>query len=648
MSEPCRLFVASSSAVKDEFLSEIVATLVDKFDVHPWHEEFPPGQYTLETLTEQTNVSDLALFVFAKDDALAGDPAAPVYVPRDNVVFECGLFLQALSRDRVIILQERGTKAPIDLAGLTVLPYRSDPHAAKMADINQAARKVIDKWKDISPRNRELQLQFSDGGLGLKDAVQKTQRRLNKLANRLNDFARSRRSVELEPFWFDSEPSSVTTYAEALNLVTRRFWTTTFLSSGFWTRNDADVIAANANMMRRVAPTGDVRRLFMLQHSIQDEITEQTDQRILKRQMGKHREINELDTQTRKLHQTIQQLMRAGCKVRFGFDGDSDYRTLPDQMSFDPVDCEIAIYDDERVDVFRGGRSGHISGVKCYTSAMENFRESYHATAVEYFEKLWEAGCEAESFFEQLRDGHDRAATKIDYESNWLALYEFSLSEADRELKIVEINRVRECLNELKLWGTFHKALDVGTCTGRYPIYFASENGVRGDGKVVGIDDDMDCVRFARSNISLHCPNDARVKIVKANILSVAPEEVGGPFNIVTCMLGTLSHCGHGRQQSSNGAGFGDALQKALTKLRDLLAPGGILVLGTWSSYARTSKNMLEIYKPSQRDRLAEWTPPIAELRERRLAQAGLQILQVATPHQRIDLTVCMRDVASA
>jgi predicted nucleotide-binding protein len=40
-------------------------------------------------------------------------------VPRDNVLFEAGYFIQAKGKDRVLIVREAGAKMPADLGGMS-------------------------------------------------------------------------------------------------------------------------------------------------------------------------------------------------------------------------------------------------------------------------------------------------------------------------------------------------------------------------------------------------------------------------------------------------------------------------------------------------------------------------------------------------
>ena len=64
--------------------------------------------------------------------------------PRDNVVFEAGLFGGALGIRRTFILHANGAKLPTDLLGLTSIRYDPDTTPAIVRQINQTLRKAIE------------------------------------------------------------------------------------------------------------------------------------------------------------------------------------------------------------------------------------------------------------------------------------------------------------------------------------------------------------------------------------------------------------------------------------------------------------------------------------------------------------------------
>ena len=93
---------------------------------------------------------DFAAFVFAQDDwtsPSAGDPGTAVpgqASPRDNVVFEAGLFGGALGMRRTFILHANGAKLPTDLLGLTSVRYDPELSPHELKTVNQKVRKAIE------------------------------------------------------------------------------------------------------------------------------------------------------------------------------------------------------------------------------------------------------------------------------------------------------------------------------------------------------------------------------------------------------------------------------------------------------------------------------------------------------------------------
>ncbi len=104
----------------------------------------------MQRLLDLTREVDFAAFVFARDDWTSestptSDAAEQGQAsPRDNVVFEAGLFGSALGMRRTFILHASGAKLPSDLLGLTSVRYDQATTAAEMKGINQKLRKAIE------------------------------------------------------------------------------------------------------------------------------------------------------------------------------------------------------------------------------------------------------------------------------------------------------------------------------------------------------------------------------------------------------------------------------------------------------------------------------------------------------------------------
>jgi predicted nucleotide-binding protein len=145
-----RIFLGSSGK-QEKLLQALTRGLADVARVDPWTTSFNPGTTTLERLLELAHEVDFAAFVFAQDDwTTASPPAAPATgagqaSPRDNVVFEAGLFGGVLGMRRTFILHANGAKLPSDLLGLTCVRYGDAATPAEVRAVNQKLRKAIER-----------------------------------------------------------------------------------------------------------------------------------------------------------------------------------------------------------------------------------------------------------------------------------------------------------------------------------------------------------------------------------------------------------------------------------------------------------------------------------------------------------------------
>ncbi|HKS55082.1 MAG TPA: TIR domain-containing protein [Steroidobacteraceae bacterium] len=147
MNKP-RIFLGSSAA-QTKLLQSLTRGLEDIAQVEPWTASFNPGTTTLGRLLELTREVDFAAFVFARDDwtvkgAASAASDAGQASPRDNVVFEAGLFGGVLGMRRTFILHASGAKLPTDLLGLTCIRYGEELTTAEIKGINQKLRKAIE------------------------------------------------------------------------------------------------------------------------------------------------------------------------------------------------------------------------------------------------------------------------------------------------------------------------------------------------------------------------------------------------------------------------------------------------------------------------------------------------------------------------
>jgi predicted nucleotide-binding protein len=101
----------------------------------------------MDDLQKVLEEADFAVLVATPDDMVTSR-GKEQSAPRDNVVFELGLVIGALSRSRSFLLCGRGVdmKLPTDLLGLTPLEYDADASVAlsdRIAPVANDLREII-------------------------------------------------------------------------------------------------------------------------------------------------------------------------------------------------------------------------------------------------------------------------------------------------------------------------------------------------------------------------------------------------------------------------------------------------------------------------------------------------------------------------
>ena len=146
-----RVFIISSAEALG--VARIIQNALshDHFVVTLWTDGvFKIASYALESLEVAVDESDFAIAVAHNDDmTLFRGQDWPT--PRDNVVFELGLFMGRLGRKRAILMEprEERVKLPSDLAGVTTIPYVYQPGkdaAALMGPACNELREHVKEW----------------------------------------------------------------------------------------------------------------------------------------------------------------------------------------------------------------------------------------------------------------------------------------------------------------------------------------------------------------------------------------------------------------------------------------------------------------------------------------------------------------------
>ncbi|WP_217559941.1 TIR domain-containing protein [Paenibacillus sp. GbtcB18] len=133
----------------------VLENLSPAAQVNPWFAgAFNPGRYTMEDLDKQVQNNDFALFILSTDDVvqIRGKQYASA---RDNTIFEMGLFMSRLGRERVFFLLPDhipesvnetavgGLRTPSDLFGVNALTFEIRSEADEWVQATAAACSTV-------------------------------------------------------------------------------------------------------------------------------------------------------------------------------------------------------------------------------------------------------------------------------------------------------------------------------------------------------------------------------------------------------------------------------------------------------------------------------------------------------------------------
>ncbi len=149
------VFIGSAKASLD--IADAVAYhLRETALVSVWADDglFVLSQATLDSLLAMPDNFDFAILVLTPDDLSLGG-SANRYVPRDNVMFEFGLFMGALGRSRTLAIcsDDPSLILASDLAGITVARFgHEDATHNLMAAIRPACIQLRNIIRQLGPR----------------------------------------------------------------------------------------------------------------------------------------------------------------------------------------------------------------------------------------------------------------------------------------------------------------------------------------------------------------------------------------------------------------------------------------------------------------------------------------------------------------
>lgn len=173
------LFIGSSSEGL-EVARALSYQLNDTAEVTIWNEGvFEPGKETLESLVNAVDRFDFAAIVFTPDD-FVHSRGEEVEAPRDNVMFELGLFIGQLGKARTFVVKSsKPVKIPSDLAGVTTLDYdaeRSDGNIR--AAVSAACVPIRESIRDLGVADSAGLKEVQETSSRLQENVQEAVRQL--------------------------------------------------------------------------------------------------------------------------------------------------------------------------------------------------------------------------------------------------------------------------------------------------------------------------------------------------------------------------------------------------------------------------------------------------------------------------------------
>ena len=153
-----KVFIASSSeglAVAEEVQRVLQAKLNQRADVEPWTGAFELTATYIESLETVADQADFAVLVLTPDDVTTSRRKKRS-APRDNVIFELGLFMGRLGRKRCFMIHEKKAdlKLPTDLLGVKSATFIRPSHGNWKGALNALCSLIAKQIGKVEPRHK--------------------------------------------------------------------------------------------------------------------------------------------------------------------------------------------------------------------------------------------------------------------------------------------------------------------------------------------------------------------------------------------------------------------------------------------------------------------------------------------------------------
>lgn len=144
-----RVFIGSSSEALP-LARRVKGTLEPDFECTVWDDDvFKSNKNVLQTLLDESGLFDFGIMLLTKDDVVVSRKEL-FSSPRDNALFEFGIFLGRAGDGRAFALVEDGEdmKVPSDLLGVTIRRFKRDTDGKDALGLEVAAGKLAEEMKE--------------------------------------------------------------------------------------------------------------------------------------------------------------------------------------------------------------------------------------------------------------------------------------------------------------------------------------------------------------------------------------------------------------------------------------------------------------------------------------------------------------------
>lgn len=148
-----KVFIASSGraerlALRVQYQLTELCKIISEFECHLWcADSFPTGEYLFDTLREKSGSVDFAIVCLTKDDETK-KKGTDTLSPRDNCIFELGLFLGGLMFQRTrcaILTSVERCALPTDIEGIKTIRFEEPQNidTASLPELDKAIRNQV-------------------------------------------------------------------------------------------------------------------------------------------------------------------------------------------------------------------------------------------------------------------------------------------------------------------------------------------------------------------------------------------------------------------------------------------------------------------------------------------------------------------------